>query len=57
MAAHGFVGGRARPLDLLETDDGRVVVNASHAGLGAQAAQRSEDLKERFGPVAYPLAR
>jgi len=54
-AARRITAGAARPLDLLETDDGRVVVNASHAGLGAQAAQRSEDLKERFGPAAYPL--
>lgn len=54
-AARGIAGGRPRPLDLLATDDGHIVVNASHAGLGAQAAQRSEDLKERFGPAAYPL--
>lgn len=47
--------GRARDLDLLEDDEGGIVVNAVHAGLGAEAAQRSEQMKTGFGPLAYPL--
>ncbi len=54
-AAARCLDGRIRPLDLLVTDDGRVVVNASHAGLGAQAAERSEAYKDTLGPAAYPL--
>ncbi|MBA2529621.1 MAG: hypothetical protein H0V19_06600 [Euzebyales bacterium] len=30
------------------------MVNASHAGLGAAAAERSEVLKSALGPLAYP---
>jgi YegS/Rv2252/BmrU family lipid kinase len=54
-AAEGILHARPRTLDLIEADDGRVVVNASHAGLGAAAAQRSEDLKDALGAAAYPL--
>src|SRR5262245_36417229 len=41
--------------DLLEDDTGRVVVNAAHAGLGAEAAAAAADHKARLGPLAYPL--
>ena len=44
-----------RPLDLIVTDRDEVVVNASHAGLGASAAGASERFKEQLGPAAYPL--
>jgi len=54
-ATERIVGGRDRRLDLLVDDEGAVVVNAVHAGLGAVAAGRAEGLKERFGAVAYPL--
>ena len=54
-AAERIVGGRDRRLDLLVDDEGAIVVNAVHAGLGAVAAGRAEGLKERFGAVAYPL--
>lgn len=47
--------GCTRTLDLLETDDGNIVVNASHAGIGAEAARRSADLKRALGPASYPL--
>jgi diacylglycerol kinase family enzyme len=30
-------------------------VNASHAGVGAEAARRASSLKARLGPLAYPL--
>ncbi len=42
-------------LDLLVTDDDRVVVNAVHVGIGVDAAQRSSDLKDSLGALAYPL--
>ena len=47
--------GRAAALDLLTTDHDEVVVNASHAGLGAAAAGESERFKDRLGAAAYPL--
>lgn len=47
--------GRPVPLDLVVTDDGRVVVNAVHVGIGVDAAERATDLKESFGALAYPL--
>jgi hypothetical protein len=45
----------ARRFDLLEDDTGRVIVNAAHAGLGAEAAAAATDHKPRLGPLAYPL--
>lgn len=54
-AARICLEGTARRLDLLVTDSDHVVVNASHAGLGAAAAERSEGLKDTLGPLAYPL--
>lgn len=54
-AAERILAGHQRRLDLLVDDDGHVVVNAVHAGLGAVAAERAEGLKGRFGAVAYPL--
>lgn len=44
-----------RRLDLIVTDHDEVVVNASHAGLGAAAAGESERFKDRIGAAAYPL--
>jgi YegS/Rv2252/BmrU family lipid kinase len=56
VAAAGVcLAGAAARLDLLTTDHGEVVVNASHAGLGAAAAGESERFKDRLGPAAYPL--
>ena len=54
-AAEVCLRGRVRPLDLITTERDEVVVNASHAGLGAAAAGESERFKERLGPIAYPL--
>lgn len=54
-AAAVCLEGVVRPLDLLVTDHGTVVVNASHAGLGAAAAERSAGLKDKLGALAYPL--
>ncbi len=55
-AARAYLDGRPRRLDLLETDDGEVVVNAAHAGLGAVASDRAQAVKPIAGPLAYPLA-
>lgn len=54
-AARACIGGGVRRLDLATTDLGPVMVNASHAGLGAIAAEKSERLKPRLGPLSYPL--
>ncbi|CAN5276940.1 diacylglycerol kinase [soil metagenome] len=54
-AARVVAAGRARQLDLLVADDGQVVVNAVHAGVGAVAARHSGRLKESLGPLAYPV--
>lgn len=53
-AAETIVTGRDRRLDLLRYEGG-VCINAMHAGVGVDAAQRSADLKERMGALAYPL--
>lgn len=44
-----------RPMDLLVTEQDRVVVNAVHVGVGVAAAERATDLKESVGALAYPL--
>jgi diacylglycerol kinase family enzyme len=54
-AAAALTTARPRRFDLLEDDTGRVVVNAAHAGLGAEAAAAAADHKPRLGPLAYPL--
>jgi YegS/Rv2252/BmrU family lipid kinase len=47
--------GAPRRLDLVVDDRGRVVVNAAHAGIGAAAGARADDLKARLGAAAYPI--
>ncbi len=54
-AARVVLAGRSRALDLLVDDDGGVVVNAVHVGLGAEAARRASDLKGLLGPTAYAV--
>ncbi|MGH8904707.1 MAG: diacylglycerol/lipid kinase family protein [Egibacteraceae bacterium] len=54
-AARVCLTGTGRRLDLLTTDQGEIVVNAAHAGLGAAAAERSEGMKSSLGAFAYPL--
>jgi diacylglycerol kinase family enzyme len=53
-AAERAATGAPRPQDLLVDDAGGIVVNAVHAGVGADAAARSEALKDRLGALAYP---
>jgi diacylglycerol kinase family enzyme len=59
-AARQLVSGPSLPLDLLRLtadhlDDGEIVVNALHAGLGVDGARRARPLKPVLGPVAYPV--
>jgi diacylglycerol kinase family enzyme len=54
-AAGALATGRPHRFDLLEDDAGTVVVNAAHAGLGAEAAAAAAGHKPRLGPLAYPL--
>jgi diacylglycerol kinase (ATP) len=54
-AARLCVTGSSQRLDLIVTDRGGIVVNAAHAGLSAEASQRSAPLKASLGPLAYPL--
>ncbi|PJJ57290.1 YegS/Rv2252/BmrU family lipid kinase [Mumia flava] len=43
------------PLDLAVDDDGGVVVNALHVGVGAEATRAAEPLKKWLGPLGYPV--
>jgi diacylglycerol kinase family enzyme len=54
-AALRIVAGEPRPIDLVVDDTGGIVVNAAHAGVGAAAASRADDLKPRLGAAAYPI--
>jgi YegS/Rv2252/BmrU family lipid kinase len=54
-AARALLDGSPRPLDLLVDDDGGVVVNVVHLGVGAQAAEKATGLKDRLGKAAYPV--
>jgi diacylglycerol kinase family enzyme len=54
-AAERAATGSPHPWDLLVDDAGGVVVNAVHAGIGADAATRAARLKERLQALAYPL--
>ncbi len=47
--------GREHRLDLLDLDPHGVAVNALHAGIGVDAAERSEGLPQGLGKLAYPL--
>jgi YegS/Rv2252/BmrU family lipid kinase len=47
--------GRPAPTDLLLDDEDTVVVNAVHAGVGADASHRASELKDRLGAAAYPV--
>ncbi len=53
-AARVAATGRPTPMDLLVDDRGGIVVNAVNIGVGAEAAERASDLKDRLGRAAYP---
>lgn len=52
-AVRAVLAGRPRTLDLLEDDRGAVCVNALHAGIGVEAAERADGMKRRMGDAAY----
>ncbi|MFG3436734.1 diacylglycerol/lipid kinase family protein [Nonomuraea sp. NPDC047897] len=52
-AARVAATGEPRPLDLLRDEDGGVVVNAVHAGVGVEAAQTAGPLKPFLRRFAY----
>jgi YegS/Rv2252/BmrU family lipid kinase len=54
-AARALLDGSPHPLDLLVDDDGGVVVNVVHLGVGAEAAEKATGLKDRLGKAAYPV--
>ena len=47
--------GHPPPLDVLRDDDGGLVVNAVHVGVGARATAEAMRFKSRLGPAAFPL--
>ena len=49
-AARALLAGRPRLLDLVVDDEGGVVVNVVHLGVGAEAAAKASALKDRLGP-------
>lgn len=55
QAAEVALDGVPHALDVLRADDGSLVVNAVHAGVGAEAAERAQDAKESLGQVAYAV--
>lgn len=54
-AADVAVSGRPVPHGLLVDDEGRVVVNAVHAGVAAEATARAGDVKGLLGRAAYAV--
>lgn len=54
-AAEVVVRGVTRSLDVLVDDGGGLVVNAVHAGLGAEAALQASTRKDGLGALAYPV--
>jgi diacylglycerol kinase (ATP) len=47
--------GVPRPMDLLLDDEGGIVVNVVHAGVGAEATAGAEDVKGALGVAGYAL--
>ena len=54
-AAHQLLTVAPRRLDLVVDDEGGVVVNAVHVGVGVDAAEEATSLKPRFGRFGYLL--
>lgn len=55
VAARIVLAGRPQPLDLLVDDEGGVVVNAVHLGVGAEASEQAKPLKPKLGRFAYAV--
>ncbi|SHN25335.1 diacylglycerol/lipid kinase family protein [Cryptosporangium aurantiacum] len=54
-AAETVLDGRPRTLDIAVDDTGEVLVNAAHAGVGAEAGRLASGWKPTLGVAAYPL--
>ncbi|CAN5745090.1 lipid kinase [soil metagenome] len=54
-AARQLLSVRPRRLDLVVDDQGGVVVNAVHVGVGVEAAEEAHHLKPRYGRFGYVL--
>jgi diacylglycerol kinase (ATP) len=54
-AARLVVEGTPSPVDLITDEDGGVVVNAVHVGVGADAAVAARPLKSRLKIAAFPI--
>lgn len=54
-AARVAIDGVPRPLELLVDDAGHVVVNAVHAGVGAEATARAGAVKGLLGTIGYAV--
>lgn len=50
-----LAAGTTRDLDLIDLAEHGVAVNAVHAGIGVDAAARSQELPAQLGALAYPL--
>nr|WP_184988241.1 diacylglycerol kinase family protein [Sphaerisporangium rubeum] len=55
QAARVVAGGVERPMDLLRDDQGGVVVNAVHLGVGVTASRAASALKPVLRRLAYPV--
>ena len=51
----GILDGADHRLDLISDDEGTLVVNMAHLGLGVPASRRAAGLKRALGPLAYPV--
>ncbi|MDQ1667305.1 MAG: hypothetical protein QOH75_3336 [Actinomycetota bacterium] len=54
-AAEVLLRHRPRTLDLIVDDADGAAVNAVHVGVGAEAAERATELKDRLGKAAYAV--
>jgi YegS/Rv2252/BmrU family lipid kinase len=55
VAARVVLAGRPHPLDLLVDDEGGIVVNLVHLGVGAEASEQAKPLKSGLGRLAYAV--
>jgi len=54
-AAQVVVDGHVQEVDLVFDGDDKVVVNAAHVGIGAEAAAKAKPWKKVLGPVGYAV--
>jgi diacylglycerol kinase (ATP) len=54
-AAEVVVDGHVQKVDLVFDGDDKVVVNAAHIGIGAEAAAKAKPWKKVLGPVGYAI--